>query len=164
MEPQSRKDEFARVRQAPLGRPAQFIPELLLVRALNVEPEEKKITTIQVADKFMDAGNKLKDIFPIFTPEYIRNNLMPLLGSIPHVEDLDPWILIVAANLKYIFPKGFNFQGILQQGTISPAEMQSDLIDSAAKAILKVNEIDDFKTLPNVKADIMSYYYLMVTF
>lgn len=158
------KEDFQQVRQTANGRAAQFVPELLLVRALKRDPEDKKITHIQVVDKFIEAGNKLKDVFPIFTQEYIRNNLMPRLEFVPHVEDLDPWILIIAAHLKYLYPNGLNFQGIAQQGSLTPAELQSDVIDDAAKTIMKLNDLDDQRTLLNIKADIASYYYLMVAF
>lgn len=151
------KTNFDDVRRAPRERASVFVPEVLLVRSLKPEIEESKGTTRFTDDTFRDAVTKILSTVDDQSVE----RMMGLIHQLRHPDDMDPNILVVAALMKVRYPGGLHFTSAHQEGTLSAAVMHSNDMSNLVKEII---ELSDSKT-PNIadaiKADIITYYYLL---
>lgn len=151
---EEQKEDFEEVRSGAKGRAAVFVPELLLVRQRKRLEEKKKAATRPTADVFSEAAYKLypdSDSKRKQVLEYAVN------ANLRNMEDLDPHVLIVAADLKLTYPDGLNIEGFPDRRKLSYEVMSSEAINRLAIAILEIQG-SAMDRLERVKIDIISYY------
>jgi len=162
------KEDFAEVRTGPTGRAAIFAPEVLLIRKRKQEEEKKKANVRPTLDIFAEA------IFKLYPEAHEKGRVILefILNNPPrNIDDLDPYVLVVAADLRMTYPKGFDIEsgtpgtyvGNFRDPTkLSYEVMASDAVSNLARGILlEYEEIDaNIQTIDKVKADILSYYLM----
>jgi hypothetical protein len=162
------KIAFEEIRHAPTGRASVFIPELLLVRSLKTAPEEKKIVIRLMNDTFRDAATKL--FIGTLDPQSL-DLMLTDISMIRHPEDYDPNILMVAAYFKLRYPRGLNTSNIASADTLGPDQTRDLLFNnfvntiydiSVDKKTISANNTKKVDIIAAIKADIITYYYMLM--
>jgi len=151
------KTGFDEVRKVPRERASVFAPELQLVTKLKQATEEVKASARLPDDTFMDALNK---IYPNHDMQIVAA-MRESIKKLRHLADLDPAILVIAANYYVRYPNGFNLNPNPQMHKLGRSEVAVTEFDQAA-----VSAIGDKRTPENiarVKADILAYYYMLTS-
>lgn len=161
------REDFEVIRRAPKGRASVFIPELLLVREFKQDVVEKKTVTRLTEDVFADAARKLF-ADGIDSPQL--ELMLKDINSLRHVEDFDPNVLLVAAYFHLRYPLGLNLTTERQPGTLGAFEVQDPYFENLAQDIITLsvdkktisaNDARSPTILAQVKADIISYYFML---
>lgn len=152
-----KKEDFEEVRAGPKGRAAVFVPEILLIRRRKQEEEKKKVAPRPTIDIFSEAAFKL---YP--EAEARRRQLLEytMNANLRNIDDLDPYILVVAADLRLTYPNGINLEGFPDRSKLSYEVMSSQAVSNLASAILNVHGKVDKSLVDRVKMDIIAYYLL----
>lgn len=149
---------FDEVRRIPHERAQVFVPELQLVAKLKSATEDIRATARLPDDTFLDALTKM---YPAM-PQQVTQRMRQAIQRLRHLDQLDPAILVVASYYYVRYPNGFNIYPQPQQGQLGRAEtVNNDEFDNNAR--LALGDKKDAQTLAKVKADILSYYYMLVT-
>jgi len=148
------KDDFLAIRRAPTGRAGVFDVEALLMRDLKPPPTEKKAAVRSTRDNFAAAVQVL------FDGRINANDLFGLTITLRHAEDLDPFVLAVAAWLRSAFPNGASLTREEGSGKLSPFEFTQQWMDDLASKILTSQKSGDGRNLAAAKVDIFAYYQM----
>lgn len=156
------KEEFNKIRKGPKGRESTFTFETITVRERKINEDEKKTSLRLSRDIFSEVIDRIFD-----KSQKDVDRLFDLASQIPHFEDLDQKILVVAADLYNRFPGGINVTNQFDQGKLSPELLNSEAIKERILIIVNMNSTSQQNLIgkidpQKVKADILAYYMLFL--
>lgn len=146
------------IRKVAADRAAVFVPEYQLVQKLKTPVGEGKASGRLPEDAFRDA---LRRLFPEMGDDE-KTSLSNAVRNVRHPESLDPRVLAVAARFYRAYPAGFNITVVANPRALSQAETMSPDMDLYAKLVLQAQGVQGIDDLPRIKADILTYYYMLV--
>jgi hypothetical protein len=147
------KEDFAAIRKAPTGRASVFDVEALLMRDLKAPDKQKKAIPPTPESKFTEAAERL---FGNAMPADLMSRMFFAVKTLHHWDDLDPYVLAIAARLVSIFPNGLDTNGQPPSQFLTPRGFQEhpdignwvSLIPGDGSELMKIG----------LRADILAYY------
>jgi len=157
----SKKDDFERVRRPANGRAKVFVPIVELMEQLKTPLDEEKVTVRVVNDAFQDAISKQFVDIAISIEE--KEAMFQCIRLVRNLEWLDTQILAVAAYIYINFPNGIEYDPNNDRPDVLNASvMGRKFIDEMTRNYHEKNLDDKMERLPEVKADIITYYYMIL--
>lgn len=147
------KDEFLAIRKAPRGRAGVFDVEALLMKDLKGEDLQKKAAPPSAEQNFTDAANK---VFTESMPADLMGQMFMVIKILHHWQDLDPYVLAIAARLRLLYPSGLDPNGAPPSNYLTPRGFQEDV--NIDHWISVISEKADEETKAGYRADILAYY------
>jgi len=144
------------IRKVAADRALVFVPEYQLVQKLKKPVPEVKSDARLPEDAFRDALAKL-----FSSDDVEKAELAEIVKNVRNLEYLDPRVLAVAAKFYRRYPAGLNVSGINNPRALSQTETLGAEMDIYAKEVLQLHSVQGIDDLPRIKADIISYYFMI---